>query len=81
MKRVDWICLGIGIYPFNRHIRCDIPETLQGRGWRRETSLSPPVKVFIANRSKAVLLLWIIFVIHVSCFVFVMLSCLFIAAL
>ena len=29
-----------------------------GRGWRRETGLSPPVKYF-TDRSKAVLLLWI----------------------
>ena len=67
MKRVNWICLGIGIYPYNRQIRCDIPETLQERGWRRETSLSPPVKVFLTDRSKAVLISWTIFVIHASC--------------
>ena len=31
------------------------PHQNQGRGWRRETGLSPPVKYF-TNRSKAVLL-------------------------
>ena len=45
-----------------------------------ETSLSHPIKIFFIKRSKAVLLLWIIFAINVSC-VCVMLSCLFIAAL
>ena len=44
-----------------------------------KTSLSPPVKVF-TDRSKAALLLRINFVIYI-CFVFVMLSCLFMAAL
>ena len=34
--------------------------------WRHETGLSPPVKYF-ADRSKAVLLLWIIHVIYVVC--------------
>ena len=34
---------------------------------RRETGLSPPVKHFFTDHSKAVLLLWIICVIHVLC--------------
>ena len=32
-----------------------------------ETSLTPPVKIVFTDSSKAVLLLWIICVIHVSC--------------
>ena len=41
-----------------------------GRGWRREIDLSPPVKYF-TDRSKAVLLLWIIYVISVLfCYAF-----------
>ena len=36
-------------------------------GWYRETSLSPPVKIFFTDRSKVVLLMWVIFVIYVSC--------------
>ena len=36
------------------------------RGWRRETGLSPPVKYF-TDHSKALLLLWIICEIFVSC--------------
>ena len=39
---------------------------VQGRGLRRETGLSPPVKYF-TDRSKAVLLLWIICFIYVLC--------------
>ena len=42
----------------------------QGWGWRRETGLtclSPPVKVIFTDRTKAVLLLWIVFVSHASC--------------
>ena len=35
-------------------------------GWRRKTSLSPPVKYF-TDRSKAVLLLWIFYVFSVLC--------------
>ena len=37
-----------------------------GLRWRRQTGLSPPVKYF-TDRSKAVLLLWIIYVISVLC--------------
>ena len=46
-----------------------------GRGWRRETGLSPPVKYFI-DRSKAVLLLRIfyVFVLSCVCYVFVCVS-------
>ena len=33
-----------------------------GRGWRRETGLSPPVKNIFTDSSKAVPLLWIIYV-------------------
>ena len=39
-------------------------------------SLSPPVKIFLTDRSKAVLLLWIIFVIYVLC-----LSCFLVCSL
>ena len=42
------------------------PHQNQGWGWRRETGLSPPVKYF-TDRSKAVLLLWIVFVGYASC--------------
>ena len=35
--------------------------------WRRETGLSPLVKVFFTDRSKVVLLLWIVFVSYASC--------------
>ena len=45
---------------------CPSPHKNKGRGWRRETGLSPPVKYF-TGRSKAVLLLWIICVIFVLC--------------
>ena len=41
-----------------------------------ETSLSPPVKIFFTDHSKTVLLLWIIFVIYVSC-----LSCFLVCSL
>ena len=37
---------------------CPGPHQNEGRGWRLETGLSPPVKCF-TDRSKAVLLLWI----------------------
>ena len=43
-----------------------------GRGWRRETGLSPPVKYFF-DRSKTVLLLWIFYVFF--CLVFAMSLC------
>ena len=44
---------------------CPGPHLNEGRGWRRETGLSPPVKYF-TDRSKVVLLLWI-FYIFLSC--------------
>ena len=37
---------------------CPGPHQNKGRGWRRKTGLSLPVKYF-TDRSKAVLLLWI----------------------
>ena len=46
-----------------KDIFCDMYKT---RGWRRETGLSPPVKYF-TDHSKAVLLLWIICVLFLSC--------------
>ena len=51
----------VGFDTFNKCI-------LVGRGWRRETGLSPPVKYF-TDRSKAVLLLWIIYILCVCLFV------------
>ena len=42
------------------------PHQNKGRGWRRKTGLSPPVKYF-TDRSKAVLLLWIFYVFVLSC--------------
>ena len=53
----------------NHRLRTDSSHNLQGRGLsvrlaRRETGLSPPVKYF-TDHSKAVLLLWIIYVISV----------------
>ena len=49
----------------------------QRRGWRRETGLSPPVKYF-TDRSKAVLLLWIVYVfLSCVCYAFVRV-CLFV---
>ena len=47
--------------------------------WHHKTSLSPPVKIVFTDRFKAELLLWILD--SYLCFVFVMFSCLFIAAL
>ena len=44
---------------------CPGPHQNQGCGWRLETGLSPPVKYF-TDRSKAALLLWIIYV-FLSC--------------
>ena len=51
----------------------------EGLGWRRLTSLSPPVKYF-TDRSKAVLLLWIFYVISVL-FLLCLFSRLFICVL
>ena len=39
---------------------CPGPHQKSGRGWRRTTGLSPSVKYF-TDRSKAVLLLWIVY--------------------
>ena len=50
---------------------CPGPHQNLGRGWRRETVLSPPVNYF-TDSSKAALLLWIICVF--LCLVFFMLS-------
>ena len=47
---------------------CPGPHQNKGRGWRRKTGLSPPVKYF-PDRSKAVLLLWIFYVFVLSCVV------------
>ena len=47
------------------------PHQNQGRGWRRETGLSPAVKYF-TNRSQAVLLLWIFYVFALSCVCYVL---------
>ena len=62
----------------NNEIRKHIRKRKRVRGWYRETGLSPPVK-YLPDRSKAVLLSWII--LCSLCLVFVMLSRLFIAAL
>ena len=58
---------------------CLDPHLNYGCGWRRGTSLSPPVKYF-TDRSKAVLLLWIF---SFFCLLFAMplCACLFICAL
>ena len=56
---------------------CLDPHMNEGWGWRRETGLSLPVK-YDRDRPKAVLLVWIIFVIYVLC---VMLLRIFIAAM
>ena len=48
------------------------PHPNEGRGWRRETGLIPPVKYF-TDRSKAVLLLWIFYIFF--CLVFAMPLC------
>ena len=48
------------------------PHQNQGWGWRCKTGLSPPVKYF-TDRSKAVLLLWIFYVLVLSCVCYVFL--------
>ena len=58
---------------------CRGPHQNKGRGWRRKTGLSPPVKYF-TDRSKAVLLLWIFYVFVLTCVCYVC-SRLFICAL
>ena len=45
---------------------CPGPHPKQGRGWRRETGLNPPVKYF-TDSSKAVFLLWIFYIFSVLC--------------
>ena len=49
---------------------CPGPHQNKGRGWRRKTGLSPPVKYF-TDRSKEVLLLWIFYVFVLSCVYYV----------
>ena len=56
----------LGMFHAERTSICLDPHLNKGRGKHCETSLSPPVKYSIECR-KAVLLLWIIFVIYVSC--------------
>ena len=46
--------------------RCKARNTVVFLSWRRETGLSPPVKYF-TDGSKAVLLLWIVYVFSVLC--------------
>ena len=48
---------------------CPGPHYNLGRGWRRETGSSPPVKYF-TDHSKAVLLLWFFYVFF--CLMFIM---------
>ena len=45
---------------------CPGPHPNQGRGWRSETGLSPPVR-YLTDRSKTVILLWIFYVFSVLC--------------
>ena len=57
---------------------CLDPHLNKGRGWRRETGLSPPVK-YLTDRSKAVLLLWIFYVFFLSCVFYAFVSvCLYV---
>ena len=64
--------LSIAFVVFITFRLCPGPNQNKGRGWRRETGLSPPVKYF-TERSTAVLLLWIFYVFF--CLVFVMHLC------
>ena len=57
-KRADLLTV-VFVISFNQ--MCPGPHQNYGRGWRRETGLSPPLKYFI-DRSKAVLLLWFFYV-------------------
>ena len=56
------------VFNANQTSMCLDPHLNLGLGWRRENGLNvnPPVKYF-TDRSKAVLLLWIICVIYVMC--------------
>ena len=56
----------LGSFHANQTYMCLDPHLNLWLGWRRKTRLSHPVKYF-TGRSKAMLLLWIIFVINVSC--------------
>ena len=58
------LCTNMNVYLYN-YIHSG--WSLAWMGWRRETCLSPPVKIFLTDCSKAKLLLWIIFAIYVSC--------------
>ena len=73
-----WCIDKLGVFHANQTSMCLDPHLNWGWGWRRETGLSPPVKYFY----------WLFqvgasFVDHLCflCLVFLMLSCLFIAAL
>ena len=57
----------LGVFHANQTSMCLYSHLNLGLGWRRETGLSPPVKVFSTDRSKAVLLLWIVFGSNASC--------------
>ena len=59
-------------YQFESNLLCSMEVLwdifgLSGCGWYHKSSLSPPVKKIFTDFSKAMLLLWIIFVIYVSC--------------
>ena len=56
----------IGVFHANQTAMCLDPHLNHGWGWRCGTGLSPPKNIF-TDRSKAVLLLWIICVIYVLC--------------
>ena len=60
-----WYIDELGIFHANKTSISLDSHLKYGRGWYRQTCLSPPV--FFTNRSKAVLLLWIIFVNCVLC--------------
>ena len=49
----------LGIFRANQTSMCLDPHLNEGYGWCRETGLSPQVNI-CTDRSKAVLLLWII---------------------
>ena len=63
---------GTGLLAVVSYLLCHCPKMSPGphqnygRGWRRGTGLSPPVKYF-TDRSKAVLLLWIFYGVVLPC--------------
>ena len=57
----------LGIFHVNQTSICLDPHQKQWCGRHCQTCLSPPVKTFFTDRSKAVLLLWILSVMCVSC--------------